>query len=458
MTQKAVTVVVSDLHLGGGAKDPGDDHVYQGGEFVNFLNDALPESVDGRVELFVNGDFLEFAQVLPDAYTPTSPRLWCSEEESLTKLDAIIEGHEDIFSALADFVGRKNALTIGAGNHDVDLYWPRVRQRLKEVIGEVEFAVGADWFYRYDKRLVIGHGHQFDPANRFKSWENPVIEVPGGTPRLEMCAGTLLMVKFINSLEAQYPFADNLKPLTALARLLYVERRNDFNAALWTLGKFAGQHTWEFLGPDGAQVEFDYGELFITKLDLNEQFAAAVAELYGQTHGRDASVGEVREALRTEDAVGEFLAEVILKIEPQRWATVLDIGGNFTLSSGSASTSSRDVTLSSVRSGLMKDKEALRRAAERFFDAGYYEVVICGHTHQPDEWRGPQGEWAGGYFNPGSWTRYVDAGNAPRLTMDDLKREEDFPFELNFVRVKEAMGGTLRAEKVLFKRQDAKWS
>lgn len=458
MTQKAVTVVVSDLHLGGGATDPGDDHVYQGGEFVNFLNDALPESIDGQVELFINGDFLEFAQVLPNAYTPTSPRLWCSEEESLTKLDAIIEGHEDIFSALADFVGRKNTITIGAGNHDVDLYWPRVQQRLKEVLGDVEFAVGADWFYRYGKRLVIGHGHRFDPANRFKSWENPIIEVPGAAPRLEMCAGTLLMVKFINSLEAKYPFADNLKPLTALARLLYVEQRSDFNAAVWTLGRFAGRHVREFLSATGATAEFDYGESFITKLDLNDQFAVAVTELYEEARGRGVSVGEVREELRTEDTVCEFLAEVILKIEPERWVPVLDIGGDRTLSSGSASGSGRNVTLSAVRSGLMKDKEALRRAAEQFFDAGFYEVVVCGHTHQPDEWRGPEGKWAGGYFNPGSWTRYVDAGNAPRLTIDDLKREEDFPFELNFIRVEEATGGTLRADKVLFKRQDAKWS
>lgn len=458
MTQKPVTVIVSDLHLGGGVSDLGDDHVYQGGEFISFLNDALPESCDGRVELFINGDFLEFAQVRPDAYTPTSPRLWCSEEESLAKLGAIIEGHEGIFSALADFVKRKNALTIAAGNHDVDLCWPRVQQRLKEVIGEVEFAVGADWFYRYDQRLVIGHGNQFDPANRFKRWENPILPVPGGAPRLEMCAGTLLMVKFINSLEEKYPFADNLKPLTALARLLYVERRSDFYAALWTLGRFAGRHTREFLSADGAAVKFDYGEAFITKLDLNEQFAAAVTELYEEARGLSVSAGEVRDELQTEDAVCEFLAEVILKIEPERWAPVLDIGGELTLGAGDASASGRDVTLSAVRSGLMKDKEALRRAAEQIFDAGFYEVVVCGHTHQPDEWRGPEGRWAGGYFNPGSWTRYVDAGKAPRLTMDDLKREEDFPFELNFIRVVEAPGGTLRANKILFKRQDTKWS
>lgn len=458
MIQKPITVVVSDLHLGGGASDPGDDHVYQGGEFIDFLNDAMPESRDGQVELFINGDFLEFAQVLPDVYTPISPRLWCSEEESLEKLNEIIKGHEDIFAALADFAGRKNAITIAAGNHDVDLWWPLVQQRLKEVIGEVEFATGEDWFYRYGGRLVIGHGHQFDPANRFKRWKNPILPVAGGAPRLEMCAGTLLMVKFINSLEEQYPFADNLKPLSALARLLYAERRSDFYAALWTLGQFAGQHTREFLSADDAAADFDYGESFITKLDLNEQFAAAVTGLYKEARGRDASTDDVRNELRMEDALCDFLAEVVVKIEPERWAAVLDIGGGGLTLGVEAGAAGKDVTLSAVRSGLMKDKEALRRAAKQVFDAGFYEVVVCGHTHQPDEWRGPEGKWAGGYFNPGSWTRYVDAGKAPRLTMDDLKREEDFPFELNYIWVEETAGGNLRADKVLFKRHDAKWS
>jgi UDP-2,3-diacylglucosamine pyrophosphatase LpxH len=460
MEQKPITAIVSDMHLGGGKNDPGDDHVYQGGEFIEFLQRALPESADGRIELFINGDFLEFAQVMPDAYKSDSPRYWCSEEESLEKLEAIIAGHADILSALKEFADKKNIVTLAAGNHDVDLWWPAVQKRLRKEIGEVEFALGDDWFYRYGGRLVIGHGHMFDPANRFKNWKMPILDATDGSQRLEMCPGTLLMVKFINSLEKDFPFADNLKPLTALARLLYVEQRSEFYAALWLLGKFAKSHFSELLSVDGdgQGVEFEYGEVFLLKLELDDAFAEAVTQLYADMRQLSVSISEARAALNTEEAVCEFLAEIVLKIEPARWTPVLNLGGAITLGVGSQSAKQRDLTLSAIRSGMMNDKRALRRAAEQQLDVPSREVVVCGHTHQPDEWRGPNGAWAGGYFNPGSWTRYVDASQAPRLTMADLVREEDFPYELNCIRVAQTSDGILRGDKVLFKRAEAKWS
>jgi UDP-2,3-diacylglucosamine pyrophosphatase LpxH len=460
MEQKPITAIVSDMHLGGGKNDPGDDHVYQGGEFVEFLQRALPESVDGQVELFINGDFLEFAQVLPDAYQSESPKYWCSETESVEKLGAIIEGHADIFSALKKFADRGNTVTIAAGNHDVDIWWPSVQQRLKKEIGAVQFALGDDWFYRYGGRLMIGHGHLFDPANRFKNWKMPILQATDGSQRLEMCPGTLLMVKFINSLEKNYPFADNLKPLTALARLLYVEQRSEFYAALWLLGKFAKSHFREMLSVNGVRQgeEFKYDEMFLLKLELDDAFAKAVAQIYAETRKHGVTISEVRSALNTEDSVCEFLAEVIVKMAPERWTPVLNLGTALTLGGGSLSTKQRDLTLSAIRSGMMNDKKVLRRAAERLLDARRREVVVCGHTHQPDEWRGPNGTWDGGYFNPGSWTRYVDASQAPRLTMDDLLREEDFPYELNYIRVEQTADGSLRGNKVLFKRAEAKWS
>ncbi len=60
----AVTVVISDLHLGGGAADPGDDHVYDKQQVVRFLQ-RLSGMTTAPVELVINGDFLEFSQVAP---------------------------------------------------------------------------------------------------------------------------------------------------------------------------------------------------------------------------------------------------------------------------------------------------------------------------------------------------------------------------------------------------------
>lgn len=69
--------------------------------------------------------------------------------------------------------------------------------------------------------------------------------------------------------------------------------------------------------------------------------------------------------------------------------------------------------------------------------------VVFGHTHQPDQVRFSAG---GLYVNPGSWTRYVDLDHANTLTLDDLRREDKFPYQLNYVRVEESSTGELKAE------------
>ena len=222
MSAKPQPMIVSDLRLGGVDADPGDDHVYQKQELERFVRQQLASTAGqgGEIELFFNGDFFEFAQAKQDAYRSRSTDYWCSEPESLEKLEVILAGHANSFDALRDFQGLGNQVTIAAGNHDVDLSWPQVQQRLRQRIGAgLRFETGTDWVERYDGRLHIGHGHVEDPANRFKHWPSPILQAPDG-PRLEMCAGTLFMVRFVNGLEARYPFADNLHPVQNLAGVL----------------------------------------------------------------------------------------------------------------------------------------------------------------------------------------------------------------------------------------------
>jgi UDP-2,3-diacylglucosamine pyrophosphatase LpxH len=187
--------------LGGGYKDPGDDHVYDNHQLRNFINEQAQSSEGqrGEIELIINGDFLEFAQVEPQVYQLGSAKYWCSEEESLLKLRSILNGHEDIFKALKAFRKLDNKVTMAAGNHDVDLYWPQVQHELRELAGDIAFETGNIWYSRYDGRLLISHGHMLDPANKFERWSNPIIpNAEGTTARLEMCPGTLFMVKFVN--------------------------------------------------------------------------------------------------------------------------------------------------------------------------------------------------------------------------------------------------------------------
>jgi len=450
MMDKPVTLVVSDLHLGGGANDPGDDHVYQGDQFRRFIEqiEDSKEGQMGHIELFINGDFLEFAQVRPEVYTLGSAKYWCSERESMEKLDTILNGHPDIFAALKDFQGRGNQVTIAAGNHDVDLYWADVQKRIQEVAGPVGFQTGQDNYTRYEQRLVIGHGHMFDPANRFVHWNDPLLATKEGILRLEMCPGTLFMVKFVNWLEERYKFADNLKPITALARLLIKEERAGFAAAAWTLFAFTGSHPGNALRMDDHKLMeiTPLGTQMADELAVNQEFLERITELYQSFIDASISQEKVKQQLRTDEAVTNFIKELILKVDPDQWMGVFDVLVEGTLGNP------EENTLSIIRSGMAKDKEVLCEEAELQLATSSAEVVIFGHTHQPDEWRGVYGKSDGGYFNPGSWTRYVDVSKMAHLKLADLQNEEDFPYQLNYIRVEQSVSGKLRAEKICFEQ------
>lgn len=448
MSDKPITLILSDLHIGGGPNDPGDDHVYQNHQLRSFIEE-VGNSADGqagRVELFINGDFLEFAQVRPEVYTLGSSTYWCSEQESMEKLNTIINGHPDIFATLKDFQGHGNQVTLAAGNHDVDLYWADVQKKLRDVAGPVNFATGKDLYTRYDGRLAVGHGHMIDPANSFDNWADPFLVTKQGELRLAMCPGTLFMVKFVNKLEKSYQFSDNMKPVTALARLLMKEEKMGLVAAAWSLLTFVGRNPVTALGVEkpGAAQTVAIGARIVDEL-ANPIFLTNVTNLYKTFIDPTVTEAEVADRLTTEKAVMEFITELTVKADPDKWMNVFDVLGASTLGSSPN-------TLSIMRAAMAKDKEDLRTDAELRMAASNIEVVVFGHTHQPDEWRGVDGKSDGGYFNPGSWTRYVDVTDMPNLTLEDLRNEEDFPYQLNYIRVEQTASGKLRADSISFEK------
>lgn len=435
MAEKSVVLIISDLHMGGGKEDRGDDHVYQGGQLRRFIEEqtATPEGKSGEVELFVNGDFLEFAQVAPQVYSLGSPDFWCSEDESLQKLERITSGHATTFDAFRKFQDAGNRVTIAAGNHDVDFYWPEVKKSFRKAAGEqVEFELSKEWVERFDGRLRIAHGHMVDPANRFNNWEDPILDGPDGR-RLEMCPGTLFMVKFVNWLEESYPFADNLKPVLALRHILMRENRFGLLAAGWILTKFLLNNPRVALnaGPGGVP---QVGQKIVEQLDVDESFAEDVARIYRVVRNDPAATADkVRAVLKTERDVYDFLYQMMPLISPDDWMPVFNQIGGTTLAIGGKAT-----TLA-IGKGNGVDKDFLRQTAAKESE-GHPEarVFVLGHTHQPDET-----QFDGGvkYYNPGSWTRYIEYDANQPLSLEDLRREEDFPYELNCVRVEKQLEG-----------------
>jgi UDP-2,3-diacylglucosamine pyrophosphatase LpxH len=431
MDEKPVVIVISDLHLGGGPNDPGDDHVYDQAQFRNFIEKHLLESTEGQqgnLELFINGDFLEFAQTRPEAYTLRSGDAWCAKPESCAKLEAMLSGHADIFEAMQDFRKKGNQITIAAGNHDVDLFWPDVQKKMCDQIGVVEFILGQEWSCRFDGRLCIAHGHQHDRGNRFHNWSNPFVTGPDGKERLEMCPGTLFMVKFVNWLEGTYPFADNIKPISALAKILGRENKLGALVAAYMLAKFCAAHPLVTLesdssGTGGPNLPHLLADIIRSNNELREHFMRWY-RLYIDAHSPDPAI---KEALKREATLNDLLMKIILNEEPSAWKEIMDA-----VSLGRKTLGEGDGTLELGLSQMKDDKQLFRDIARAKLAKKETQVVILGHTHLPDKLQLEGGKQ---YFNPGSWTRFADISTQKTLKMDELRDESKYPYQLNYVRI-----------------------
>lgn len=446
---KLITIIISDLHIGGGPNDPGDDHVYQGDPLVRLLRDNLGKTgygEKGEIELLINGDLFELAQVRPELYAGGDYETWSSEAESLERLDVILGGHANIFAAIKEFQKPGNIVTMAAGNHDVDIYWPEVQKRICEVAGPVQFDLGSTWYTRHDGRLQISHGHMEEPANKFNNWNDPIIRPDHKTARLEMCPGTLFMLKIVNVLEKDYPFVDNIKPITALARLLWRQSKLEFAGVAWLLTKFIAKYPRDTLGvPIVDPGEFHKKLKRLVQID--ESMLKQVREVADSVYGEPQADEDIAKLLATEQTLFDFMMDV-LRVRGIDGLKQLEPSAGGALSVGGASG-----TLAIKQAGQVDDKENLRNVAKgRFLADNNCKVIVMGHTHQPDVKM--FGEKC--YYNPGSWTRYAEISTQDSLTLEKLKDESKFPYQLNYVWVEETGDGSLKSEMKTFESVPAK--
>lgn len=204
--------IVSDLHMGAG--DYLDDF-NQDAAFRSFLESI---SVYRHSELVINGDFLDFVSVnLEKTTTKPFSRLGCTEEESLRKLERILEAHRDCFTALRRFMEAGHRLVLVPGNHDVDLFWPRVRDRLLEELEMPDsdhFHFAYTGYYR-DGGLYVEHGNQYYADSAFENFTHPFLRDPKtGELRLERSWGNCFLEYFANGMMSERnPFINNVRPI-----------------------------------------------------------------------------------------------------------------------------------------------------------------------------------------------------------------------------------------------------
>jgi len=207
-----IRYVVSDLHLGAG--DYLDDF-NQDDSFFELLG-----KMDERrsSELIINGDFVDFVAVnLEKTSSRPFSRLGCTERESLDKLEKVLEAHEKVFTSLRAFMERDHRVVLVPGNHDVDFFWPKVRDRLLEVFGRPDsshFHFEPSGVYRSGS-LHVEHGNQYFADSVFENFTHPFLHDPKtGEQRLERSWGNCFLEYFSNGMMSERnPFINNVRPI-----------------------------------------------------------------------------------------------------------------------------------------------------------------------------------------------------------------------------------------------------
>lgn len=208
--------IISDLHLGEGRQSKLEDFDEWATEnFVNFFKEV---SALGGVKVILNGDFIDFPQVLLGTIsTPPKRFLGTTENESTLRLQKVIAGHPAEFDALKQFLSVKgNELLLIPGNHDVDFAWNRVLYTFMQRIGATPKNFKFGMVYK-EAGVYVTHGHQYSDDNQ--------IDVPINFTfnRLNNCWGTHFVEHFFNPIEEQYPMLDNARPTwkVVLSALLF---------------------------------------------------------------------------------------------------------------------------------------------------------------------------------------------------------------------------------------------
>jgi len=403
-------LIVSDLHLGAGEKingqrNPLEDFHFDErfADFLSFQTRQYPH----HLELIILGDAFDFPQVLPEiGFTCSTPKLGTTQEESMRRLELIIQGHGVFFKALRNFLlSGKNTARFIRGNHDIDLLWPNVQDRLRrEIMVGDNLIFDDDYIYRY-KGLYCEHGNQYSVENAFPNPHHPVKTDPQGKARIERCWGTYFVDVVYNGIETRFPIIDNVEDGQIIRGALMAIKSEKVHFTGRVVGQMlkiafrAGLPIMGWIG-SGTLGEDDIDAIPISELSSGHIVTAE--DLLKNLRDQELSRGLLRKYKDDLDFRDQFdfeIAEVLQELAGTEVHLLPPKDINQTL-------------------GLVTGINAYQRAAESILQKEKgTKVVVFGHTHKPVD--GTSIGTVNGsvikYFNSGSWTICVD--------LDDVRNQ-----------------------------------
>ncbi|RLB44997.1 MAG: hypothetical protein DRJ42_30900 [Deltaproteobacteria bacterium] len=201
-----VLVVVSDIEMGAGG--PTDD--YPDTAFLELILSEyqLPPFDEIAVTFVFNGDTFDFLKTPceGDVAYPTH----ITAALSLAKLERIAAAHPSFFQTVRRLLTASTAsrsVVFTAGNHDQELFFEAVQDRIRELIGADVVFAGITW---RSGDVLVEHGSQFDPTFAIDP-DRPFVDHRGEV-YLNLPWGTLALLEVVMPyLYLLYPL-DRLRP------------------------------------------------------------------------------------------------------------------------------------------------------------------------------------------------------------------------------------------------------
>lgn len=374
--QKKVKFILSDLHLGVGVNNPNNSNLTTAQALVNFLEaiHAESDSKQQAIELFLNGNFFDFLQVpavdeyQPQQNYPLEAYTDSSEVACLKRLEIIATHYPKVFTALSDFMHPefpKRRITIIKGDHDVHLFWPGIKNRLRYMLkasGErASLLLFAGEFINREN-VYIEHGHQrAEKVNRYPDFIDPRRQ--DDPQQLYYPPSSQLLINLLHDVDLKPWFIGSVKPATSL---IWYALSWDFNLAIRMLANFRN-----YLAPDLAD-EFWYElENGNARYQISQRYTHE-PKFRQQLHYRLLHYLNLTMPPETTEATKN-----ILNLLPSNPLTV-----------GQAE--------------QQQQHNLLRDAATEIIAQNRAKVVIFGHTHHPSQETITPGHV---YINTGGWTK-----------------------------------------------------
>lgn len=221
-----VKVIISDCHLSAGKfcegrLNPFEDFHYDEEmiEFFRYFSTGKYGSSGGEakeVELIINGDFLDFLNIpiqgeFSDAIT---------EDMALFKLESILKGHQKVMDAIRHFASQRGkTVTYMIGNHDAELFFPKVRERIiREWDPEGRFPSEKVRILSDIDRISIEGGIEVHHGNQMEAvhvlnFQQPLLKAHLDQPVLNLPWGSFYVLKVLNHFKAEREYIDKIRPI-----------------------------------------------------------------------------------------------------------------------------------------------------------------------------------------------------------------------------------------------------